>query len=270
MSLPLLDENETPANIKLTKKLWVYTNYDCNLSCSYCVAESTPRTPRRAIGLDTAKRLVDEAFRLGFEQLYFTGGEPFILEDIYAILAYASARLPTTVLTNAMLLRGKRLERLNAIQNENLVIQVSLDGSSPAQHDPFRGQGSWARTIEGLDNLQANGYKLKLSTTETAANSAHLDEICAYHLSCGILETDHIIRPLAKRGFSDEGMEVCKANLTPELTVNADGVYWHPLSTDPDLLVVDQVFPLAAAVQRAAAELETLQASSQEEMEEFQ
>jgi sulfatase maturation enzyme AslB (radical SAM superfamily) len=26
----------------LSWKLWLYTNYDCNLSCSYCVAESTP------------------------------------------------------------------------------------------------------------------------------------------------------------------------------------------------------------------------------------
>ena len=32
-------------------KLWIYTNYDCNLRCSYCVAKSSPNAPRRAIGL---------------------------------------------------------------------------------------------------------------------------------------------------------------------------------------------------------------------------
>ena len=26
-------------------KLWIYTNYDCNLRCSYCVAKSSPNTP---------------------------------------------------------------------------------------------------------------------------------------------------------------------------------------------------------------------------------
>ena len=87
-------------------KLWIYTNYDCNLRCSYCVAKSSPNAPRRAIGLANAKQLVDEAVALGFEHIFFTGGEPFILPDIYAMLAYASARVPTTVLTNAMLLRG--------------------------------------------------------------------------------------------------------------------------------------------------------------------
>ena len=100
-------------------KLWLYTNYDCNLKCSYCVAESTPTAPRRALGLANVRRLVDEAVELGFAEIFFTGGEPFILSDIYDMLAYSSARLTTNVLTNAMLLRGKRLERLLAIANDN-------------------------------------------------------------------------------------------------------------------------------------------------------
>ncbi len=40
-------------------KLWIYTNYDCNLRCCYCLAESAPGAPRRAIGLDAVRRLVD-------------------------------------------------------------------------------------------------------------------------------------------------------------------------------------------------------------------
>src|SRR5688572_19152378 len=93
-------------------KLWLYTNYDCNLRCAYCVAKSSPNAPRRALGLATVTRLVDEAVALGFDHVFFTGGEPFILNDIYDMLAYASARVTTTVLTNAMILRGSRLERL--------------------------------------------------------------------------------------------------------------------------------------------------------------
>jgi MoaA/NifB/PqqE/SkfB family radical SAM enzyme len=46
---------------ELPWKLWIYTNFDCNLSCTYCLASSTPRTPRLEIGLDTVQRLVDEA-----------------------------------------------------------------------------------------------------------------------------------------------------------------------------------------------------------------
>ena len=33
-------------------KLWLYTNYDCNLKCSYCVAKSGPNAARRALGMN--------------------------------------------------------------------------------------------------------------------------------------------------------------------------------------------------------------------------
>ena len=134
----------TGAAPELQWKLWIYTNYDCNLRCSYCVAKSSPNAPRRAIGLANARRLVDEAVALGFTDVFFTGGEPFILNEIYDMLAYASARVKTTVLTNAMILRGPRLEKLVAIANDNLIVQVSLDGGQAEHHDAYRGAGAWA------------------------------------------------------------------------------------------------------------------------------
>ena len=39
--------DEAPACASLPWKLWIYTNYDCNLRCSYCVARSSPNAPRR-------------------------------------------------------------------------------------------------------------------------------------------------------------------------------------------------------------------------------
>jgi len=234
----------------LAWKLWIYTNFDCNLRCSYCVAESTPRAPRNAMSLENAQRLVDEAVALGFKKLFFTGGEPFILDEIYAMLAHASARLKTTVLTNAMLFNSRRLARLREIANPNLQIQVSLDGGRAEHHDAYRGPGSWKKTIEGIRTLQDNGFNLRLSTTETPANSAHLDELREFRRSLGIADEDHFIRPLAKRGFSSEGLEVGPGTLVPEITVTINGIYWHPLASpsSEDMLVTKDIFPLSAAV----------------------
>jgi len=239
-------------------KLWIYTNYDCNLRCSYCVAKSSPNAPRRAIGLANARRLVDEAVALGFTDVFFTGGEPFILNEIYDMLAYASARVKTTVLTNAMIVRGPRLEKLVAIANDNLIVQVSLDGGQAEHHDAYRGAGAWAKTVEGIALLQERGFRVRLSTTETPANAAHLETICAFHRSLGIPDHDHFIRPLAKRGYSKEGLELGMANLLPELTVNLDGVFWHPLSTDADMQVSKKMFPLAAAYDRVKTQLDVM------------
>lgn len=244
-------------------KLWLYTNYDCNLRCSYCVAKSSPNAPRRALGAAHVRRLVDEAVDLGFSDIFFTGGEPFILNDIYGMLAYASARVKTTVLTNAMILRGARLDQLCdvALGNEQLIVQVSLDGSRPEEHDYYRGKGSWEKTIEGIRLLQARGLRVRLSTTETPVNTHRLEEICAFHRSMGIPDEDHFVRPLAKRGYSKEGIELDMSNLIPEVTVNVDGVFWHPLSTDADMLVSRELFPLAASVERIRTQLATIAAT---------
>ena len=61
---------------------------------------------------------------------------------------------------------------------------------------------------------------------------------------------DHFIRPLAKRGFATEGVDINVESLSPELTVMKDGVYWHPLTSPAatDLLVTRQILPLAEAV----------------------
>src|SRR5260370_23839843 len=197
-------------------KLWVYTNYDCNLRCHYCVAKSSPNAPRRAIGLANVQRLIDESTQLGFVHAFFTGGEPFLLPDIYDMLAYSSARVQTTVLTNAMLLHGTRLAKLVAVANDRLVVQVSLDGGCPEDHDAYRGAGSWGRAVEGIMRLQAEGFDVRLGTTETPANSANLQQLCAFHRALGIPAEHHFVRPLAKRGPSKEGPELNMPTLVPE------------------------------------------------------
>lgn len=235
----------------ISKKLWIYTNFDCNLWCTYCVAESSPRTPRRALSFNEIQQLLDEAEFLGFERIFFTGGEPFILEDIFEKLDYAAERFPTTVLTNAMLFHGKRLKNLRNIASENLSIQVSLDGAQAEHHDAYRGAGTWVKTVDGIKQLKADGFHVCISTTETQANKTHIDELRSFVQELGVSEQDHFVRPLTQRGFSEEGLEVGVDNLMPEVTVSADGVYWHPLisPSDGDMLVSKKIFPLAEAVE---------------------
>jgi MoaA/NifB/PqqE/SkfB family radical SAM enzyme len=263
---PALQKNPTCApgsNLPAMQwKLWLYTNYDCNLKCSYCVAKSGPNVPRRALGMDNVRRLIDEALQLGFADIFFTGGEPFILKDIYEMLSYSASRVRTTVLTNAMLLRGSRLDKLEAVARkvpqENLIVQVSLDGGRAEIHDAYRGKGSWEKTVGGICMLQERGFRVRIGTTETPVNSPYLDQLCAFHRSLGIPDEDHFVRQLARRGYSREGLELDMSNLLPEVTVNVDGVFWHPLSTDADMQVSRAIFPLEAAVESIRAQLATI------------
>jgi MoaA/NifB/PqqE/SkfB family radical SAM enzyme len=150
-----------------------------------------------------------------------------------------------------MRFRGKRLQKLRSIANDNISIEVSPDGAQPKLHDSYRGEGTWAKTVDGIKQLKAGGFHVCIVTTETQANKTQIDELRAFVNELGIADQGHFVRPLTKRGFSKEGLEVGVDNLLPEVTVSADGVYWHPLisPSDGDMLVSKHIFPLAKAVE---------------------
>ena len=109
---PAEADREAPAEAPraLGSRLWLYTNFDCNLRCDYCCVRSSPKAPRRALGSERVRRIASEAAALGVGEIFVTGGEPFLLGDIGDILTACAAAAPTTVLTNGMLLVGRRLE----------------------------------------------------------------------------------------------------------------------------------------------------------------
>ena len=248
--MPLAHTDQEQTQEGLLPRIWVYTNYDCNLSCSYCVAESYVGADRR--GLETAQvyRVIEEAAVLGLRDLFLTGGEPFILHDIFSIIACGLARMHhVTVLSNGILLKGKRLEQLQALPHrERLTLQISLDGSRADIHDVYRGAGSWQKAIDAIVRLKQTGFHVRLGTTHTPENSHDLSAMCELHRSLSIPDEDHIIRPLVRRGFSVKGMALSLPALEPEVTVNRDGVYWHPVATDDDLMISPALFPLADSV----------------------
>jgi pyruvate-formate lyase-activating enzyme/diadenosine tetraphosphatase ApaH/serine/threonine PP2A family protein phosphatase len=242
--MPLFDSPVFPA------RLWVYSNFHCNLACDYCVVASSPRARRRSLGLERFGALVDEAVVEGFAELYVTGGEPFVEPDIVAMLEYASDRLPTVVLTNAMLFTGRRRSELARLAGRaNLVLQSSVDGARPQTHDAWRGAGSWERAMEGLAYARALGLPLRVAMTETPENRDEVEELRELLASLDIVGDAFAVRPLVHRGFAEGGMEVSDAVVAPELTVTADGLHWHPIGGDlassPDMLVAAGAVSLA-------------------------
>jgi MoaA/NifB/PqqE/SkfB family radical SAM enzyme len=233
-------------------RLWVYSNFHCNLACSYCAVASSPTARRRSIGLARFCALVDEAVAEGFEELYVTGGEPFAEPHIVDMLEYASDRMPTVVLTNAMLFTGRRRRELERLAGrDRLVLQTSLDGAHPETHDRFRGAGSWHKAMDGIETARALGLPIRAAMTETEANTTEVDDLRELLAGVGIEGDDFAVRPLVRRGFADDGMEVSDEVMIPELTITADGAHWHPVGGDidssPDLVVARGEVTLAEA-----------------------
>ena len=248
---------EAPANADADRpvgsRLWLYTNFDCNLHCDYCCVRSSPKVPRRELGLARVQRITKEAAELGVSEIFVTGGEPFLLGDIGDILAACVATAPTTVLTNGMLLEGRRLQTLRSLRSDRLTLQISLDSPTPERHDRHRGKGTWVRAWKGVERARAEGFRARLAATVSTDQEA--EEFRRFLDAQQISEEDRVIRRIALRGFATKGVALARADLVPEITITAQGVYWHPVGAeDADLLVTPDIFPLAesfAAVRRA-------------------
>ena len=238
---------EQPAR-PIGSRLWLYTNFDCNLACDYCCVRSSPRAERRPLPLDTVRRLADEAKELGVEQLFLTGGEPFLLPTIAEMAHACAGAAPTTVLTNGMLFAGRRREDLARMPRDRVVLQISLDSAIPDLHDLHRGSGAWARAWSGVLVARELGFRVRLAAT--VSSDAEERSFEAFLDREGIAPDDRVVRRIALRGFAERGVALSRADLAPEVTVTANGVYWHPVgATDEDFLVSRESSPLAAAIE---------------------
>jgi pyruvate-formate lyase-activating enzyme len=235
-------------------RVWLYTNFDCNLRCDYCCVRSSPSAPQRALGLQRVRRIAGEAAELGVGEFFVTGGEPFLLPDIGEILAACAAAAPTTVLTNGMLFVGRRLENLRSLARERVTLQISLDSPTPERHDRHRGKGTWARAWQGIERARTEGFRVRLAAT--VSNEAEAQEFERFLDAQQIRAEDRVIRRVALRGFAAQGLALARADLVPEITITDQGVYWHPVGADDaDLFLTAEIFPLAeafAALRRAS------------------
>lgn len=236
-------EDERP----IGSRVWLYTNFDCNLACDYCCVRSSPRAPRRALGLDTIRAVANEARALGVEELFVTGGEPFLLADIGAILAACAEAAKTTVLTNGMLFAGKRRAALEGLPRDRVAFQISVDSPDAELHDRHRGAGSWDRAVAGARIAREEGFRVRIAATVETDDQE--ERLRAFFDRERVAPEDRIVRRVALRGFAAEGVALARADLVPEPTVTASGVYWHPVgATDDDMFVTAQILPLASAL----------------------
>lgn len=230
-------------------RLWIYTNFHCNLRCDYCCAESSPGAAPRAVGIDLVSDLVVQAAALGMKEIYLTGGEPFLHPDITEIVACCVAAAPTVMLTNGMLFSGARLGRLASMPREGFMLQISVDSPTAGIHDAQRGAGSWAKAIQGVEVARDLGFQVRLASTinvGAAHEETALTDLCA---RLGLGADEVIVRRVAAEGFADAGIVITRESVLPEVCVTADGVFWHPVAvTNESMRVTDTIFPFEAAV----------------------
>ena len=236
-------------------RLWLYANYHCNLQCTYCLTESSPRVAPRELAVARLGELAAEARDFGFTSLGITGGEPFLVPGLPEALAGMASVLPTLVLSNGTLFNSRLLGRMRPLAGLDFAVQISLDSARPDVNDEMRGPRNFAKVVDAIPRLRELEIRVRIATTGDGLRADEMSDLCVLHRSLGVPDEDHVVRPIIRRGRAaehDMGIAVSREDLPAELTITADGAFWSPFGPtvrggrlDTDLLITRRTQPLS-------------------------
>lgn len=240
----------------LPGRVWFYSNYHCNLACRYCLTESAPEAARRELHPARIRTLALQAAALGFTEFGVTGGEPFLLPEMPALLVALAELRPTVALSNGTVFGPARLEKLRPLAGLPITIQISLDAPTAQLNDELRGPENFAHVIEAIPKLIELGLRVRVATTVEPDRLDHEQHaaLCALHRSLGVSDDDHLVRPVIRRGRAvgtHMGVHFEHHQIPAELTISADGAFWSPFgptvlngTVATDLLITRTIEPL--------------------------
>lgn len=157
-------------NFNRLKILWFNAGTLCNLECTGCYIESSPKNDR--LDYLTAAEVasyLDEIERTGLNtwEIGFTGGEPFMNPQIINMMMDCLSRgFEVLVLTNGMrpmMNLNTALLNLRQQHEDRLTLRVSLDHYTKTRHEELRGPRSWDITVQGLKWLTEQGFQLHVA-----------------------------------------------------------------------------------------------------------
>ena len=143
----------------------------CMRNCAYCAYNSSPYVSTEGqLDFRDYLKILDKLERAGVFYIRFTGGDPLTRSDSIEIMNEANnLEFGFAVASDLTALSKMQARKLGEF--ENLIsLQTTLDGSTQSIADKLRGQGSFRRTIRGIDLLRAHGVPLIVGTILTKYN----------------------------------------------------------------------------------------------------
>lgn len=199
--------------IKFPLKIEFEITTKCNMHCKHCMLQLEPS---EELSKDVIVKHIDNWVASGLLELQFTGGEPFLREDMVELVEYATQKgLKVLISTNGTLITEEASKRL---AKTGAYIEISLDGSTETVHDAIRGKGAFYKTCQGIDLLKRYGNKIMIETVVQRDNMHDLENIHALAVRLGayrhLFHSLRYSRPdLRAMGLSKEEMEACQKRI---------------------------------------------------------
>ncbi|MFB7937194.1 TIGR04053 family radical SAM/SPASM domain-containing protein [Streptomyces sp. NPDC056049] len=179
----------------------------CPLACLHCRAEAVPDRHPDELDGPAARRLMDRIVSFGKPAPLFviTGGDPFQRPDLAALVAYGtSVGLRVAVSPSGTPTLDR--DHLVRIRDAGAVaLSLSLDGSTAARHDAFRGvPGVFDLTLDGWRTARELGLKVQINTAVGRHSLPDLADIAALVRREGaLLWSGFLLVPTGRAGALD-------------------------------------------------------------------
>lgn len=174
--IPLMKERDYNENPFIV--IWEVTRA-CALKCLHCRAEAQYRADPRQLSFEEGKKLIDEIAEMHHPLFVFTGGDPLMRPDLFELTRYAieEKSLPVSMTPSATpKVTREAVRRAKEVGLSRWAF--SLDGSSAAIHDHFRGtKGSYDLTMRGIEYLKELQIPIQVNTTVSQYNLHDLEAI---------------------------------------------------------------------------------------------
>jgi radical SAM protein len=159
--------------------IWEVTQ-SCDLACKHCRAAAQPIAHPDELNTAEALQLIDQIAAMHVPIFVFTGGDPLKRKDVFDLIRYASGKGVHVALTPSATPLLTR-EAIFQLKEAGLVrLGISLDGSTAAIHDAFRGlSGAYDRTIQAIQWANEAGIPIQVHSTISRHNVNDLDNLCA-------------------------------------------------------------------------------------------
>jgi radical SAM protein with 4Fe4S-binding SPASM domain len=205
------DKPAEQQQMPVLKGIYLHVTNKCNLRCKHCYAMSSSVEAGSEPASTEICRLIDQLVQAGGDSISLSGGEPLLRRDIKSILTYASRKLKTTLLTNGILIDDEMAEVLSS---SGVYVQISLEGMSRKVHEGIRGEGTFQRTMRGIELLLARNMEkqLALSISIMKSNLTEVPKVIEFALQSGISQVN--MRPVVALGNAVMNWE--QINPTPD------------------------------------------------------
>lgn len=164
------------------------TTKACGLACRHCRAEAVSQPPAGELSTAEGMRLLEQAaaFTPRPPVIIFTGGDPLMRPDLFALAARARELGMALGFAPSVtpLLTREAARQMRAVDAKT--ISISLDGAQADSHEAVRGvAGHFARTEEAVRMLLEEGHTVQINTTVMRRNVEELADLATLIASWG-------------------------------------------------------------------------------------